>query len=73
LDLLIFKIFKSYLNNPIIGVEDKRELEDVDGFGEVKEKIFQMSFRIMYKIVCKIETCIHDFDNVFFTMHLVPL
>jgi hypothetical protein len=31
----------------IIDAKDKRELEDVDGFGEAKEKIFQMRLRIM--------------------------
>jgi hypothetical protein len=67
LDLLVLLI-KNSPNDSTIGFENKGGLEDVNGFGEAKKDIldlpsFLMNFRIMYKIVSKIGTCIYDFNK----------
>ncbi len=49
----------------------------MDEFGKVDKEIldllnveFCMRLKIMWKIVCRIETCIHDFGSVLFILHM---
>jgi hypothetical protein len=63
----------------IYGFEDKRGSQDVDGFGDVEKGIlnvipsFLRRLSVMWRIMSKIGTCIHNFGSVLFMIHMIPL
>jgi len=63
----------------IYGFEDKRESQDVDGFSDVEKGIlnvipsFLMRLKVVWRIMNKIGTCIHNFGSVLFMIHMIPL
>ncbi len=78
-DLLVLLI-KNWLDDPIVGFEDKWASKYVDGFGQVEEEILDvMDVECFDEVENHVKDCIQNWDiyswfwfNVLFMMHIVP-
>jgi hypothetical protein len=64
-------LIKKWFDDPIVGFEASRGPQNVHGFGEAEVLSFWMRLKIIHRGLCAlIDTCIHDFGNVLFNLHM---